>query len=1656
MHATPPVVLRLRVDSAIQFFGSFSSIIRTTSNPDIIPSVADVVDFIFNESEPLPDEQGNLVSAYVTVLIDLTLKRYRSEVDPHDPFATSMARSSSAAQRMRLLNLLKTGPKDAMDRSAQQLVGSYPLSQVMEAVRNFLDSDLAILGQKCVPLLLKRLTLMSSANPDVKHFLVWLAARHPQLFYKPLFACAAATQPSSLASGLQTITALSELLGPTRYWTQVDPQMVAIVLMGDVGPRQAKGKAKEGSPNVVTVKLGRYAMLVELILALGKIVHVSPELRTFLTTLESRLGSLLEVEEKEGTLPVSYRSLVCQALKRLRDASSWTQRTATTRLGVSWYKGNPVDLPTASEYVDIQQLGTLRGIYDTLDKTLAKPRLDMVNIPLITSLSSLLVTIQISLTPDDWTILLPIVWERYGQPDEPIAPMTFLMAKCAEQVPESFRLLVTTDLALNGPQRCKALLKLAMMYGYRFQILNQDSITDRRGAVFKFAGKQLEFILTEVGSAEWVVPRDAQDAALQKYGRGLPLELRQRLLELGWSEDDTMKSSDYERIPVTLLPPATSTEHADQRDRAPSPSPSPTPSPAAKGRPVTLSRTVSNSSMQSITNKTRRAVLPPIVTALINEQARLLLDSDDVATDSMSYELIRMLEREDPTLFARPVTENFPFDLPSSLARLNAVVTAPTPSFAYVAINSLIGFLKMMVRNDPVYPQWSLVLSTISRIIPHVSELSLRDIRKSKAEYVLLPGAIHEDDSGFKLHTPWQQDILDVQTAQLVILTGVLRANPRDVYLIKKMLFNLQVQASFTHLPFARAWLELAVVLFSGLNSNYNDRAELRHFLNNISSVLALHGTTDIVVAALSMRALSICSTRFRRVLASIGFVPTMRVVYDTYVNCHRGIKDAIEYACRSFYRIHQDVFVYQLSLAIADNPFDSAAAYDLLVSLSVDNNSQSGVPSGIRGLNDRQEIETLVHMVSGGAEVTFSELGTRAEERRANKIATLSLELTVFPRENIIRLFVTVIAVNAASARSIKLMRLFARLVPLMTDPKSQELLPDAIDAIGRFVHKGRAGDDAAMLRFLPGEENGVPDWTGANREYVFLVDAFSRCGGRLSVHVTRRMLDIVMSLLQDDPKSIGPTASSILGSLARTHLASRHPTDFLRDIASAYRQHMATIDFSGVLDAIAELIRRSHYQLSPEMTAIVVNEYVDPAIRMLALASEESMAFIVPLRTAAVELLATTIFLRGSDAFKVVEDVVCTPGLLASVILPLSLMVDRPQDVNRDDEYANLWPRLLRCVLKPKKGPRGHTKEKADTLAATAVLSLQTVKVIVVRAPECISGVRGLWTYISSTLLGSLTDGNGRFFEPTGGAPAVPRVVDWMMWSLFELLVLHRTTLNVDFRLRIQTTLSKMNSAGGDGERSRPSSIASSISHGGQRAGLFGASPVRSLSGFVRRPSARVPPALHSPTHLTIAEPVTPSHSRSPSASHNRTPSASHTRTPSASGTPRLAGVTPSPRLSSNPPSPRLGAHARIRSISNTNAGGMSSLIRPSFATLSARRASRPVFEVFAGGSRSNRFPSSAPVRNLGGGEKSAIVHLLGPATQVVSATSANISVTSTVDPTRNAIRDLRINTDSLVHGARTAVSTTMAVYGYEPDTDDMLHVWGVTDALVSSHRI
>ena len=1265
-------------------------------------------------------------------------------------------------------------------------------------------------------------------------------------------------------------------------------------------------------------------------------------------------------------------------------------------------------LDTASAHDDQStQLGELVAAYKAVSQGNDAP-------PALASLLGLrpdsvslraLVMLHPCWTPPEWASLAEMAWnlmrrESDGTDGDIRQHSIFLITKASEIIPDHLAVIIRQDLTSAIPAtRLSAVHKLNTIYAHRYQLGDIESIADPSKPSFHFPSVTTTAAPTEIGSATWVPPADLQDAALNQFGKTLPLDVRRRLLDLGWSDDPTLKTAGDERyqvpisdVPLSFLDEARDrakqqTLKLDDKD--------------GKGHKGTHGRKLSTSSNGSDRHLgRRRAVVPPIISDLLFEHASDLLKDDAAGISGATADMIHAIQREDASALLRPFFSKLDTPhLATALSQLSSVIGPHcTPSFAYTAMNAIVGHLRHTLRQERQgrsYIHHAACLAIVAKLIPHVPAISLREIRKNRAEQALLPGTVYEDGTGFRFFPSWDPATADVgvQTAQLDILLQLLIANPRDAYLIKRILVNLNVDESISDIQFARAWNTVLVQLFSIIQRIYNDRSELEHFLQITARCIAAHADNLTVVAG-SMRLIMLCSARFRRLFAAVGMSACGRSMFHAYTHGNTAVRDAVFYALRSIYRIHSDTSVYQFVTCLADTlvststdpseDIDAAALHDLLSCLSTPDGPSSGVASGLRGLNDKEELATQVQMLSG-PELALSDIGKDRAERQASKIAAIvagSADKLVFPLPNIVRLFFTAIAVNPPAHRAVALLGILARMIRSVRDIESKGLVKEGVEALGRLVRDKQVDTEAANAAYggpTPGP--GGNDWQAARQAYLDLVSAFLQTGGQ----VGGQDMKVVLGILDDvarHPMADTGVGNAFVDAYAEHHLMSttilpKPQVQALHDLAPIFARHVANLDWTKLLLALARMVGQPQHRSDVSLLQYIESAYIGPAMQYVANPSTSIKTGFGP---ALVKLVTCCIAAQG-DTLRQLEDLPATASLLLTFVGPFvgSFELDR---INNASE-ANVWIRLLDWTVRSALPPKTYDETTSAERAAMFILGLQVIKVIMIRGGDALSGVAGLWSYISSRLVMLFADLSLR--SPIRQEDDVAfTTIEWAMWTVYEFAVMYRSPLLIDLRPYILEAIQSMPVAQthdnvfdrslssqilvdppsplppDSSESARPRLSPRAPSYGSRRRSRYGsASPDHSFDRsfpFLQPGSTEGVSSGQSP----LSSPVPPAGSPTPrlSLAPRATPIIDTARRSSAA-----IGVRSSPR--------GRDTAARVKiddtpGVADGPAGGERTA--PPSPSPSPSPSPRPpnVGRLIAPGIR-NRFPSSAPLRNV-----------------------------------------------------------------------------------------
>lgn len=367
------------------------------------------------------------------------------------------------------------------------------------------------------------------------------------------------------------------------------------------------------------------------------------------------------------------------------------------------------------------------------------------------------------------------------------------------------------------------------MSAWRFQIMTQQIISDRAHRPFKLARGPLAFVSTDIGSNQWIREDDPYELK-----DNLPLELRKRLAEIGWTDDDAPVDQQQEWIqtPMSLLPAYSMERHElSVSENPPSPNMSPVPSPQrrsplldAPDEIVGLLRR-NSSSGGPFHGVKRRAVFVPQLAQCFPRLAAMAFDPNFAVAAAARSTMVDLM-RNDPALLTRPVMDLFTGenkDMAIAISSLRAflhVRRVLPPSMAHSALNSLTGFLKFSAKEaetEEALHDYARTIPIIAKLVTQVSDMSIRELRRAKIETFLIPSGnlwfsssapsgpmfpkgYEPIDDPFVDHpsqipssnvAPRLASITMIRISQNMLLLAMLKRNQQDVQLVRKNMTRL-------------------------------------------------------------------------------------------------------------------------------------------------------------------------------------------------------------------------------------------------------------------------------------------------------------------------------------------------------------------------------------------------------------------------------------------------------------------------------------------------------------------------------------------------------------------------------------------------------------------------------------------------------------------------------------------------------------------------------------------------------------------------------------------------------------------------------------------------------------------------------------------------
>lgn len=977
-----------------------------------------------------------------------------------------------------------------------------------------------------------------------------LSQKLPKLFYKPLFACAAGSKTSSLLNHLRTIAIVARYL--PSFWIR-DTEMLLVALMSDSGNIERGSQDKVGLP-WGQARLGQLVVLIELIAQVqatrqekdgrGPSSSTFSAHARFFFDLEHRLGAFIEKKERMLLIPVAQRIFLVILFLEIRLLVCSLKPAQWLSPVISWVLSSEEDLQVPQNdtalileslteiYSAIQQWSlvsqkrtsasilspskSVHGVSSGSGTPLTahpvvlifstrEQLLNNFSKGLIINSLRLFVAVSGLFSKEDHESLCGFLWQccLTQAPYDIQTLATFLIMQCAENAPTAILGLIRTD--IRSPQASRRLLaghRLSLLAGWRFQMLSQNYIVDKNHRrPFKLPRVPVSFLPTDIGSSSFVLREDLANG--NSGGQALALEIRKRLADIGWTQDESAMDQKQERImtPFSLI----SGQQLEKVEGG-----LPTTMVTRSPQTGTLERPPSSAGEHTASGRgvKRRPIFVPPLVSILPELASLAYD-DDYGVANAARVAVMDWMRHDPALITRPALDalsaretslNSAFSLFRSY--LYAQSTLP-PAMAHYMFNHLTGFLRFSSREaegEDAPTGFAYTVPLLSKLVTQVSDMSLRELRRAKIDIFLVPSGslwfpssapegsmfprslsdIKGSSSKDAVHR--LGDVILVRVAQNLLVANMLKRDRQEIQSFRKNMPRLvlpTISSTITlsteprsflpsktssraggadtdtlglSLLLSRSYVLLVTEIFRSLPRHLNDRSELAVLIDGLNQILFVHGE-DIGIVAHVLIALMTASARFHRLFTSGAsytlFIPALFMVYAESES-NEGVRRAIEYSVNRFYAVHREAFVFQtlnmlshiVMVPEVDGPWIAKQIFLLLSTLKDDTPIHAPDAAGIHGSNKAQEREALMIRTADEKPQAFLALLRKNSGSQGEDVGVAVPEQYDSSRlslDNFVRLLLTVIGHDPTIRRAEQFLRLLRFMAPHFYDASPQ-----------------------------------------------------------------------------------------------------------------------------------------------------------------------------------------------------------------------------------------------------------------------------------------------------------------------------------------------------------------------------------------------------------------------------------------------------------------------------------------------------------------------------------------------------------------------------------------------------------------------------------------
>ncbi|CAG8564091.1 484_t:CDS:10 [Funneliformis caledonium] len=543
----------------------------------------------------------------------------------------------------------------------------------------------------------------------------------------------------------------------------------------------------------------------------------------------------------------------------------------------------------------------------------------------------------------------------------------------------------------------------------------------------------------------------------------------------------------------------------------------------------------------------------------------------------------------------------------------------------------------------------------------------------------------------------------------------------------------------------ARSWLNFLLSMLKRLNTNYNDRSELNIFLSGANDILLEHANDFGIVGQTLVLYMTVI-TRFRRLFDNNrGYSIFIPALFKVFCESEKipPIRLAITFVWYKFFQVHGESFIFQTLGSLTPLILKGSAK-----STKVGGLLSSSLYELFKALNTPMKYMDYLGIYDAIDELHITNplsfdpppLLNNTIRRRANSSATKfkggllgTLNDKTFSLEDLVRLFLTIIAYDPGSLRAEQFVQILQYLIPhLLAESSSvRTLVDEGMTALTEvFLKFSKSSKPIIHSTTNPENNNETMENSSTNkpfvsevttqafgkqwqqndrmtikRQFLILVQTYKKYGGMLSDSSHNRMANIIRLMLKDYAAVKIKVSTNFLKDYITDVLLfnttfedGRKPImSFLKQMSTSFRQHYKIIDFSGLIEGLVLITSdKCRFVINDHIVSFTLKDKFVSFGLSVALKPdwEDGESMQLKLCNSLVKLFVALMIHSDQDILSELDKYIPSHQLMAYVVIPICLQY-LPEDVYFTSMNSNAnhpttlkakssWTRLLSYITK------------------------------------------------------------------------------------------------------------------------------------------------------------------------------------------------------------------------------------------------------------------------------------------------------------------------------------------------------------------------------------